>query len=47
MLAVPGEITSQLSRGTNALLRLGAVPATSVDDVLEVLGDRARSARSH
>jgi DNA processing protein len=38
VLAVPGEITSLLSRGTNALLRLGATPATCVDDVLEALG---------
>ena len=28
VLAVPGEITSALSRGTNHLLRLGAVPVT-------------------
>ncbi|MDX6476147.1 MAG: processing protein [Gaiellaceae bacterium] len=38
VLAVPGEITSQLSRGTNHLLRLGAVPVTCVADVLRVLG---------
>lgn len=38
VLAVPGEITSSLSSGTNALLRLGATPATSVADVLESLG---------
>jgi DNA processing protein len=38
VLAVPGEITSALSRGTNALLRLGAVPVTCADDVLEALG---------
>jgi DNA processing protein len=38
VMAVPGEITSLLSRGTNALLRLGAVPVTCVEDVLEVLG---------
>src|SRR4051812_50206593 len=38
VLAVPGEITSRLSAGTNALLRLGATPATSVDDVLATLG---------
>jgi DNA processing protein len=38
VLAVPGEITSQLSRGTNHLLRLGAVPVTSAGDVLRVLG---------
>ena len=37
VLAVPGEITSGLSRGTNALLRLGATPATSAADVLESL----------
>jgi DNA processing protein len=38
VLAVPGEITSALSHGTNALLRLGATPVTGVEDVLEVLG---------
>ena len=38
VLAVPGEITSHLSDGTNALLRLGATPVTSVGDVLAVLG---------
>ena len=38
MLAVPGEITSALSAGTNALLRLGATPATCADDVLEAIG---------
>jgi DNA processing protein len=38
VLAVPGEITSALSSGTNALLRLGAVPATCAGDVLETLG---------
>jgi len=38
VFAVPGEITSALSAGTNALLRLGATPLTSAADVLEVLG---------
>jgi DNA processing protein len=38
VFAVPGEITSSLSAGTNALLRLGATPLTSVADVLEALG---------
>jgi DNA processing protein len=38
VLAVPGEITSSLSRGTNALLRLGASVVTSAADVLEALG---------
>lgn len=38
VLAVPGEITSALSAGTNALLRLGATPVTCAGDVLESLG---------
>src|SRR3989440_4896966 len=38
VFAVPGEITSALSAGTNALLRLGAIPLTSAVDVLEQLG---------
>jgi DNA processing protein len=38
VFAVPGEITSGLSAGTNDLLRQGAAPLTSVRDVLEVLG---------
>ncbi len=36
VLAVPGEITSALSAGTNALLRLGAIPVTCAADVLEL-----------
>jgi DNA processing protein len=38
VFAVPGEITSGLSRGTNALLRAGAVPVTCAEDVLETIG---------
>ena len=38
VFAVPGEITSALSAGTNALLRLGATPLTAAADVLESLG---------
>jgi DNA processing protein len=38
VFAVPGEITSPLSAGTNALLRLGATPLTSAADVLEAFG---------
>jgi DNA processing protein len=38
VLAVPGEITSALSAGTNALLRLGAAPVTRAQDVLELYG---------
>ena len=33
VLAVPGEITSALSDGTNALLRLGATPVTCAGDI--------------
>jgi DNA processing protein len=38
VLAVPGEITSSLSAGTNALLKLGASPLTSAADVLAAFG---------
>ena len=38
VFAVPGEITSALSAGTNALLKLGAAPLTSAADVLASLG---------
>ena len=45
VLAVPGEITSALSAGSNALLRHGAAPALGVDDVLDAIGVvRERSA---
>src|SRR5207253_3486470 len=35
VFAVPGEIVSALSKGSNALLRLGATPLTDSLDVLE------------
>lgn len=38
VFACPGEITSALSAGTNALLRLGATPLTNAADVLELYG---------
>jgi len=41
VFAVPGEITSALSAGTNALLRLGATPLTGPEDVLEAFGIEA------
>ena len=44
VLAVPGEITSALSAGSNALLRLGATPATCGADLLEAIGVEARPA---
>jgi len=36
VLAVPGEITSSLSAGTNGLIKLGATPIGSAADVLEL-----------
>jgi DNA processing protein len=38
VFAVPGEITSALSSGTNDLLKLGASPLTAASDVLDVFG---------
>jgi DNA processing protein len=43
VFAVPGEIGSALSVGTNALLKLGAAPLTDVADVLDVYGLAVRS----
>jgi DNA processing protein len=38
VFAVPGEITSALSAGTNGLLKLGATPLTAAGDVLASFG---------
>jgi DNA processing protein len=38
VFAVPGEITSSLSAGTNALLKLGAGPLTGAGDILASFG---------
>lgn len=38
VFAVPGEITSALSAGTNDLVRQGATPLLTANDVLEALG---------
>jgi DNA processing protein len=38
VFAVPGEITSGLSKGTNDLIRQGATPLLASEDVLEALG---------
>lgn len=44
VLAVPGPIFSELSEGPNDLIRQGAIPVTSADDILEALGfDRAQT----
>ena len=44
VFAVPGEITGALAVGTNRLLRQGATPLTSADDVLELFGLAASQA---
>lgn len=38
VMAVPGPITNPLCEGTNNLLKMGALPVTSVVDVLHALG---------
>ncbi len=38
VFAVPGEITSALSAGTNDLIKLGASPLTTAADVLDLFG---------
>ncbi|HJQ08848.1 MAG TPA: DNA-processing protein DprA [Candidatus Saccharimonadales bacterium] len=38
VLAVPGNITSPTSAGTNNLIKSGATPVTSVDDIFYALG---------
>ena len=38
VFAVPGEITAALSAGTNDLIRQGAAPLLSAEDVLSALG---------
>lgn len=48
VFAVPGEITSSLSAGANALLKLGAAPLTAAADVLACFGiepEEERAAR--
>lgn len=45
VFAVPGEITSGLSKGTNDLIRQGATPMLAADDVLEALGIEPAPAR--
>lgn len=41
--AVPGNITSSMSVGTNNLIKTGATPVTSAQDVLDALGVQAKA----
>lgn len=52
VLAVPGNITSPTSAGTNNLIKAGATPITSVSDVFYALGlepktEKKEAPRSH
>jgi DNA processing protein len=38
VMVIPGSIFSQNSKGTNSLIRQGAIPITCAEDVLEALG---------
>ncbi len=38
VMAVPGNITSDLSAGTNNLIKSGAIPVTEVRDILSAMG---------
>jgi DNA processing protein len=45
VFAVPGNITSETSEGTNNLIKSGAIPVTSVDDILSRLRIEPENAR--
>lgn len=47
VLAVPGSIFSPNSKGTNKLIRLGAMPVTNSNDVLDALGFNIEKDESH
>ncbi len=47
VLAVPGNIDQELSRGTNQLIRQGAVPITSGEDIMRHFNFEPRSPDSH
>ncbi len=42
VLAVPGNITSPASDGTNQLIKTGATPVTCVQDIFDALGIRQK-----
>lgn len=45
VFAVPGQITSSLSKGTNNLIKGGATPVSSVYDIMQHLGQNVQSNR--
>ena len=45
VLALPGNIDSPNSVGTNELIKTGATPVTSASDILEALGINTRAAK--
>lgn len=47
VFVVPGNITSPLSAGCNALLRQGATPATCADDILAVIAPELLNSNAH
>ena len=44
VLALPGNITSPTSAGTNNLIKTGAAPITKAEDVLHILGIKSAAA---
>ena len=46
LFVVPGNITSPLSAGCNQLLKQGAQPVTSADDILEVVAPNLQAGQS-
>jgi DNA processing protein len=47
VMAVPGPITNPLCEGPNSLLKMGAVPVTSVNDVLQALNITVSEKQNH
>lgn len=47
VMAVPGNITSDTSKGTNNLIKTGAPPITQTRDVLDALGIRQKTQQQH
>ncbi len=46
VMAIPGNINSLASSGTNNLIKQGAIPVTSAADILEVLGINQKASKA-